>query len=143
MIKKRKIAPFVGRQLSRLKIGQGYYAMGMYSISAIGILKIAFPQISIWLFLWYLVPIMFVGAFGLGYIMDKSNVTTMDYHKSVEMTQRYLTKLDYKNNDFRMLQMEVMFEWMKSIQENKQLDPNILKEKYEEFQEKYNPPEEK
>lgn len=142
-MKKIKISQFIGRQLSRLKIGQGYYAMGMYSISAIGILKIAFPQISIWLFLWFLVPIMFVGAFVLGYAMDKSNVTTMDYHKSIEMTQRYLTKLDFKNNDFRMLQMEVMFEWMKSIQENKPLDLNILKEKYEEFIKKWNPPEEK
>lgn len=142
-MKKIKISQFIGRQLSRLKIGQGYYAMGMYSISTVGILKIAFPQMSIWLFLWLLVPIMFVGAFVLGFFMDKSNVITMDYNKSIEMTQRYLTKLDFKNNEFQMLKMEVLFEWMTSIQEGKPLDLNILKEKYKEFLKNWNPPEKK
>ena len=142
-MKKIKISQFIGRQLSRLKIGQGYYAMGMSSIATIGILKIAFPQISIWSFLWILIPIMFGGTFALGYIMDKSNVITMDYNKSIEMTQRYLTKLDLKVIDFQTVQMKCFFEWFKAIQDNKPLDFEIFEKEYKKFLKRYSPPEEK
>lgn len=142
-MKKIKISQFIGRQLSRLKIGQGYYVMGMSSISTIGILKIAFPQISIWSFVWLLVPIMFVGVFVLGYIMDKSNVITMDYHKSIEMTQRYLTKLDVKNNEFYIIQTRIMLNGFKAIHEGKPLDFDELEKEYKEYNEKWNPPKEK
>ena len=141
-MKRIKLSQFIGRQLSRLKIGQTYYAMGMYSISTIGILKIAFPDISIWTFL-YLVPLMFICAFFIGYIMDETDVITMDYNKSVEMTQRYLTVPDNKNNDFRMLQMETMVKCFKALQENKPIDQDIYEEKYDEFLKKWNPPGEK
>jgi len=141
MFKKIKLSQFIGRQLSRLKMGQVYYVMGMYSITAVGILKVAFPQISIWTFILF-IPFMFVGAFLIGFIADRSNVTTMDYQKTIEMTNRYLTILDFKNNDFRILQMETMFEWIKSLKENKPLDKNILNEKYKEFLNKWSPKKE-
>jgi len=139
-MKKNKISQFIGRQISRLKVGQTYYAMGMYSISAIGILKIAFPQISIWT-LMFLVPLMFVGSFFIGYIMDLSNITSLDHRKSLEMSHRYLTTVDNKDNDFRMLELEVKREWLESHRKNETLDPDILKKKYNEFLKKWSPPE--
>lgn len=142
MHRKIKISRFVGRQLSRLKAGQTYYMIVVSTMTALGIINIAFPQIDTWILI-ILFPFILFGAFVIGYIMDKSNVTTMDYHKSIEMTQRYLTILDFKNNDFRMLQMEVLFEWMKSLKENNPLDLDILKEKYKEFLKKWNQPKEK
>ena len=67
----------------------------------------------------------------------------MDQMKTIEMTARYLNTVDYKNNDFRMLMMETWFEWMKSIQEKKPIDPDILKEKYKIFLKKWKQPERK
>ncbi len=63
----------------------------------------------------------------------------MDHQKTIEMTYRYLTIQDFKNNDFRMMMMEVFFEWIKSIKENKDLDESLLKEKYKAFLDKWSP----
>lgn len=141
-MKRIKVSQFIGRQLSRLKAGQTYYMIGVSTMTALGIINLAFPRIDTWIII-LLFPFLLFGAFIIGYIMDKSNVTTMDYHKSIEMTQRYLTILDHKNNDFRILQMEVLYDWFNSFQENKPVDPDILKEKYDEFLKKWNPPREK
>ena len=142
MFKKIKISQFIGRQISRLKAGQSLYMIIISTFTALGILNIAFPEIDTWM-MFTLFPLLFLGTFLIGYIMDKGNVTTMDYQKSIEMTQRYLTILDFKNNDFRMLQMEVLFEWMNSLKENKPLNLDILKEKYKVFLRKWNQPEDK
>ena len=139
---KIKISQFIGRQLSRLKAGQSYFMMFMTMLIAVGVLKTALPKIN---FSW-LIGLCFValtGAFVLGLTMDKSSIITMDYYKSVEMTQRYLTVLDEKNNDFRMLQMKVMGEWIKALQENRPVNTDILDEEYKKFKKKYSPPEEK
>ena len=138
-IKKISLSQFIGRQLSRLRAGQSYYAIVVSTISALALASLAFPEINI-LLLIVLFPCILFGAFLLGYTMDKSNVTALDHRKTIEMYARYLNTSDFKNNDFRILQMEIMFEWLKSIQENKPLDFDILKEKYKKFLKKWNPP---
>lgn len=138
-MKKFKLSKFIGKQLSRLKVGQSYYTIVMTTITALSLVNLAFPNINI-LILIILFPSILLGAFIIGYCMDKWNINTMDYQKSVEMSQRYLTTSDFKNNDFRMLQMEVMFEWLKLIQENKPLDFDVLKEKYRIFFKKWSLP---
>ena len=138
-MKKYKLSKFIGKQLSRLRVGQSYYVIVVSTITALGIINLAFPEINV-LLLIILFPCIFFGTFFLGYIMDKSNIKALDYRKTTEMSARYLNASDLKNNDFRILQMEVMFEWLKSIQENKQLDFNILKEKYKRFFKEWSPP---
>ena len=142
MTKKLKIIEFIGRQLSRLKAGQTYYSMAMYSITAIGILKIAFPRISIWSFM-FLIPIMFFSSIFIGYITDKTSITTVGFQKSIEMNHRFLNKADIKHNEFFILQMEVFFEWIKSIKENEPLDSNLLETKVKAYNDKWNYKKEK
>ena len=137
-MKKIKISQFIGKQLSRLKAGQTYYAIVVSTISALSLVSMAF-RVDI-LMLVFLFPAILFGAFLIGLFMDKSNVTTMDQMKTIEMTFRYLNIADFKNNDFRMLQMEIMFEWLNSINDKKPLDQNILKEKYKEFLKKWDQP---
>ena len=139
-MRKIKIAQFIGRQLSRLQLGQTYYILVMSTISALSLVSMAFTNVSL-LVLIFLFPLILLGAFFVGYLLDKSNITSMDKRKTIEMTARYLNTVDHKNNDFRILQMESMFEWIKALQENKPPNPDILKEKYKEFLKKWNPPE--
>lgn len=139
-MKKIKIARFVGRQLSRLKAGQSYYSMGMFSLIAIGTLKAAFPRIDT-LFIIILVISMLLGAIFIGYFMDKKNIITYDYKKSVEMNHRFLNKMDEKNNEFRIIQTRIMLNGFKAIQEGKPLDFDELEKEYKEYNEKWNPPE--
>lgn len=141
-MEKYRLSQFIGRQLSRLRAGQSYYTLVVSTISTLALVSLAFPEINI-LLLIILFPCILFGAFIVGYIMDKSNVTALDHRKTIEMSARYLNTSDFKNNDFRILRMEIMFEWLKSIQENKPLDSDILKEKYKRFLRKWNPPEEK
>lgn len=138
-MEKYKLSQFIGRQLSRLKAGQMYYSIVVSTISALSLVSLAFPFISILIFI-FLFPIILFGAYCIGYLMDKSNIISMDIIKTVEMQNRYLNTADFKNNDFRMLQMETMFEYFKALQENKPPDSDVLKEKYKRFLKKWNPP---
>lgn len=140
-MKKIRISYFIGRQLSRLKAGQTFFMIAVSSMTALGIINIAFPEINTWILI-LLFPIILFGAYVIGYLMDKSNVIAMDHRKTIEMSYRYLTVLDMKNNEFRLLMMETMFEWFKAFRENKPLDLNILKEKYDKYLKKWNPPTE-
>ncbi|GAG74366.1 unnamed protein product, partial [marine sediment metagenome] len=48
VVKRVKSAHFIGRQLSRLKLGQSYYAIVVSSVSAISLISLAF-EITIWM----------------------------------------------------------------------------------------------
>lgn len=139
-MKKTKMAQFIGRQLSRLKAGQSYYMMFMATLTAVGVLKWALPKIDFWL----LISLCFValgGALILGYLMDKTNVITLDHRKTIEMTHRYLTTADFKNNAFRIIMTKAIFRWMKSIQEDKPLDSDEFEKDLKEFLKGWSPPE--
>lgn len=137
-MKKIKLSQFIGRQLARLKAGQSYYLIFMGTITALSTFSFAF-QLNLWIIL-MLFPIALISVLFIGYFMDKKDIITIDHQKTIEMTHRYLTTLDFKNNEFRILMMECMFEGFKSLQENKPLNPDILKEKYKKFLNKWNPP---
>ena len=138
-MRKIKISHFIGRQLSRLRAGQSYYSMGMQTITALGIVFLVFTNLNT-LFFILLFPIAIFGAFGIGYLMDKTNVTTMDHRKTIEMTHRYLTTADFKNNEFTKILIESIVECFKALQENKSIDPDIVEKKYKKFLKKWNPP---
>ena len=140
-LKKIKISYFIGRQLSRLKFGQSYYSIVMSTLTALSLVSLAFPEVSI-MFLIVIFPAILFGTFLIGLFLDKSNIISTDTIKTVEMTHRYLNVADFKNNDFRILMMKTMFEWMKSIQDNKPMNYDNLKEEYDKFLKKWNPPKE-
>lgn len=140
-LKKIKITYFIGRQLSRLKSGQSYYSIVMSTLTVLSLVSLAFPEVSI-IFLIVILPAILFGTFLIGLFLDKSNIVTMDHRKSVEMQSRYLNTADFKNNDFRIFMMTTMFKWMKSGQENKPINFDDLKEEYNKFLKKWNPPNE-
>jgi len=139
-MKKIKTQQFIGRQLARLKAGQSLYSIIMITITAISVFSFAF-QINIWI-ICILFPIALFGAFYIGYIMDKKNIVTADHIKTLEMYHRYLSVADIKVFEFGLLQIEAIFEWLKSMQEDKPLDDNILKRKWEEYFKRWSPQEE-
>lgn len=138
-MKKEKITDFIGKQLSRLKLGQTYYSIFTTTFTALGILILAFPQISIITLIWLFVFIL-IATFFIGYLMDVLNISTKDHMKSLDISLRYLNVSDSKNNDFRILMMETMGEWLQTIQNGKPIDKSILDEKYKKFQKKWSPP---
>lgn len=138
-MKKIKISYFIGKQLSRLKLGQSYYSIIVSSITALTLVSLVFPEISI-IFIITFFPCIFFCTFIIGYFMDKSNIITMDQIRTVDMTHRYLNVADFKNNDFRILVMKTFFEWIKSIQENKPINFDNFKKEYNKFLKKWNPP---
>jgi len=137
-----KIANFIGRQLSRLRVGQIYYSIIMSTISTLGIVNLAFPEIRMTILI-ILFPCVFLVTFIAGYLIDIFNVGTMDTLKTVEIAHRYLNTVDFKTNEFHIMTMETMFEWFKSLQENKPIDLDVLKKKYNEFLKKWSPPKRK
>ena len=141
MIKKIKISQFIGKQLSRLKAGQTYYMIVISTITALGIVNIAFPEINTWILI-ILFPIILFGAFLIGYFMDKSNVVTMDQLKTIEMTHRYLNTSDFKGNEFRISLIKAIFKWMESIQKGEPIDFKEFNIAYDKFVKKWNLPKE-
>jgi hypothetical protein len=134
---KRKIfsSLFIGKQLSRLKMGQSYYGIIISTISAIALLKIAF-DINI-LIIILLFPILLSGAFLIGLYLDKKDINSMDFLKSVEMQQRFLNTGQVKLQEFELLRTEMVLEGLKAIQEGKTINIDQIREKYNEYKNKW------
>lgn len=141
-ISKKKInASFIGRQLSRFKLGMSYLTLGMSSITAVMTTKYAYDSISIWLILAVLVPIALVGTIFLGYIMDKMDISTQDQRKSNEMTHRFLLTSDIKNQEFQLLQTKMLLKAMQDLKENKDIDIDALMDEYQHYLDKWKSPD--
>lgn len=138
VIKRVKSAHFIGRQLSRLKLGQSYYAIIVSSVSAISLISLAF-DITIWMLI-LMFPILLLGSFIIGYFMDIYNINTMDSLKANEIGHRYLTTSDIKGQEFQLLQTEIVLEALKAIQEERELDPKDLLKKYDLYFRKWKSP---
>ena len=138
VIKRVKSAHFIGRQLSRLKLGQSYYSIVVSTVSAISLISLAF-EISFWMLL-LTFPILLLGTFVIGYFMDIYNINTMDKLKANEIGNRYLTTSDIKSQEFQLLQTEIVLEALKAIQEDRQLDPKDLLKKYDLYFRKWKSP---
>lgn len=138
VVKRVKSAHFIGRQLSRLKLGQSYYAIVVSSVSAISLISLAF-DITIWMVI-ITFPILLLGTFIIGYFMDIYNINTMDSLKANEISHRYLTTSDIKSQEFQLLQTEIVLEALKAIQEESQLDPKELLKKYNLYLRKWKSP---
>ena len=138
VIKRVKSAHFIGRQLSRLKMGQSYYSIAVSTVSAISLISLAF-EISFWMLI-LAFPVLLLGTFVIGYFMDIYNINTMDTLKANEIGHRYLTTSDLKSQEFQLLQTEIVLEALKAIQEEKQLDPKDLLKKYDLYFRKWKSP---
>jgi len=138
VVKRVKSAHFIGRQLSRLKLGQSYYTIVVTSVSAISLISLAF-EITIWMLI-LTFPILLLGTFVIGYFMDIYNINTMDKLKANEISNRYLTTSDIKGQEFQLLQTEIVLEALKAIQEERQLDPKDLLKKYDLYFRKWKAP---
>ncbi|MHA1689977.1 MAG: hypothetical protein ACTSUN_11715, partial [Promethearchaeota archaeon] len=117
LIKTVKSAQFIGRQLSRLKLGQSYYSIIVSTLSAISLISLAF-QINFWMIV-LIFPFILLAAYVIGYFLDVYNINTMDTLKSNEITQRFLTTSDVKNQEFALLQTEILLEALRALQENR------------------------
>ena len=112
MIDRMKSSPFLGRQLSRLKMGQSYYAIIMSTVNAISLVSLAFA-----LSIWYLIlafPILLLLTFGIGFYLDKYDIKTEDALKSNEMINRFLNTGDIKSQDFQLLQTNIILKALKA-----------------------------
>lgn len=139
IIKRVKTAQFIGKQLSRLKMGQSYYSIAVSTVSAISLISLAF-RITFWMLI-IVFPILLLGAFIIGYFLDIYNINTMDTLKSNEITHRFLTTADMKNQEFQLLQTEIILEAIQAVQDNRKLDPNDLLAKYKKYYEKWKSPD--
>ena len=138
VVKRVKSAHFIGRQLSRLKLGQSYYAIVVSSVSAISLISLAF-EITFWMLI-LAFPILLLSTFIIGYFMDIYNINTMDKLKANEIGHRYLTTSDIKSQEFQLLQTEIVLEALKAIQEESRLDPKELLKKYDLYFRKWKSP---
>ena len=123
-------APFIGRQLSRFKLGMSYLTLAMSSITAVMTTKFAYDSISIWIILAVLVPVAFVGTILLGYFLDKLDISTQDQRKSNEMTHRFLLTSDIKNQEFQLLQTKMLLKALQNIKENRDININEIMQDY-------------
>ena len=72
--------------------------------------------------------------------MDIYNINTMDRLKADEVGNRYLTTGDLKNQEFQLLQTEIVLEALKAMQEDHKLDPGDLLKKYDLYFRKWKSP---
>ena len=131
-----KSPSFVGKQLSRLKMGQSYYTILTSTISAISLVSLAY-QIDI-LIAVIIFPILIILTYAIGYYLDIRDIKSIDSLKSIEMTQRFLNKGDLKNQEFLIMQTQILIE---AISKGKEFDPEVIWERYEEYKKKWKSPD--
>lgn len=136
-IKRLKSSQFLGKQLSRLKMGQSYYSILTSTVSAISLVSIAF-QID-FLLLIMVFPVMLLITFLIGYYLDIRNVNTIDHLKSIEMTHRFLNTNDIKSQEFQLLITQMLIE---AFQKGDEFDSEKLFERYQEYKKRWRSPEE-
>lgn len=90
-----KSLEFIGKQLSRLKLGQLYYTIAISTVNAISLVTLAF-EIQFWLLV-LLFPMLLLGAYIVGYYMDKKDIITKDMLRTNDIYYRYLSTSDFKS----------------------------------------------
>ena len=138
-LKRFKNSKFIGQQLSRFRMAMGYYSMLVSTISAMMLVKTAYPSIEIeWIILFSPIPLLITLV--IGYYMDRYNINTMDSMKSIEMTHRFLNTGDIKSQEFQIIQTQMILKALQSMKEGKDFDSAELEEKYHEYLKKWTSP---
>jgi len=137
---KIRTSNFIGKQLSRFKMGMGYYTLAMSTITAAMLLKTNYEIEIEWIIAF--VPVMFLATIFLGYLLDTLNINTQDLRKSNEMTHRFLLKSDRKNQEFQLMQTRFLVEALQTLKEGKEINLNNLEEKYAQYQKEWKAPSE-
>ena len=130
---------FIGQQLSRLRMGQGYYSLFIASINAVMLVKIAYPAIQVEIII-AIVPFLLLATVFLGYFLDRHNINSLDTLKSNEMAHRFLNTGDFKNQEFQMLQTKILIEALKSLKDGKKIEFPEIEEKYNNYVKKWKSP---
>lgn len=134
-----KNSKFIGQQLSRFRMAMGYYSMLVSTISAMMLVKTAYPSVEIeWIVLFSPIPLIITLV--IGYYMDKHNINTMDSMKSIEMTHRFLNTGDIKSQEFQIIQTQMILKALQSMKQGKEFDSAELEEKYEAYLKKWTSP---
>jgi len=128
---------FLGKQLSRLKMGQSYYSILTSTVSAVSLASLAFQINFLWLIMVF--PFLILCTYFIGYYLDIKNVNTIDQLKSNEMTHRFLNTSDVKNQEFQLLITEMLIRALQKKDET--FDTSILRERYEEYKKKWKSPD--
>jgi uncharacterized protein (DUF2235 family) len=138
-LKRFKSSNFIGTQLSRFKMAMGYYALIVSTISAIMLVKTAYPSFEIeWIIMVFPVPVLITWI--IGYYLDKKNINTMDSIKSNEMVHRFLMTSDLKAQEFQLMQTELLLNALKSMKDGTEIETNSIQEKYQEYVKKWKSP---
>lgn len=139
---KNKLYKFIGVQLNRLKLGQTYYSIILTTVSAISLVKIAFPKVET-LYLLILFPIILLISYFIGYFFDKKGVITEEHRKGYEIFHRYLNTQDFKLNDFRLFQMKIFVLTLQKLQNEEKIDLDIIEKEYQKYLKKWSKNNEK
>jgi hypothetical protein len=120
-------------------MGMGYYSMMMSTITAMMVLKTAYPIIQFeWIVLASPIPILL--TLYIGYFLDKKNINTMDMMKSNEMANRFIMTSDLKAQEFQLLQTKVLLQAMTQLKAGQPVDMNLLDKEYQAYVEKWKSP---
>ena len=134
--KRIKSSSFVGKQLSRLKMGQSYYTIITSTVSAISLVSLAY-NINLWIAI-ITFPFLLLFTYIIGYYLDIRNVKSIDSLKSIEMTHRFLNKGDIKTQEFQIMQTVIIIE---AIQKGKDFNPDIIWKRYNEYKKRWESPD--
>ncbi|MHA1584094.1 MAG: hypothetical protein ACTSWL_02475 [Promethearchaeota archaeon] len=142
LLEKVKKSDYVGKNLSRFKMGMSYYTLFMSTVTAAMTMKFVYEDIQLeWIIL--AVPVLLIGTVFLGYFLDRMNVSTQDQRKSNEMTHRFLLTSDLKSQQFQMMQTQILLQAMQDLKNGNDVRLKSLEDAYKKYRENWKAPEEK
>lgn len=132
---------FIGRQLSRFKLGMSYLTLGMSSITAVMTTKEVYGDLQIETILAILLPVAVFGTIMLGFFLDKFNISSQDQLKSNEMTHRFLLTSDIKTQEFQMLQTKMLLAALQNLKDGRDINSGELLSMYDDYLLKWKSPD--
>lgn len=133
---------FLGRQLSRLKMGQNYFAIVSTAVSTVSLIIIALSVLEVkvtFTTMIVLIIILLFSAFVMGYLLDVRNINTMDNIEAVDRLHRFINMADLKTQEFNRLQTETLLEALYAMQNKEPINVKLLEEKYKKYLKKWEP----
>ena len=133
---------FIGKQLTRFKLGMSYYTLLMSTISAAMLFKQTYGFVELEIII-AIIPFLILFTILIGYILDKSNINSQESLKANEMTHRFLLTSDLKGQAFQLMQTKALIKALEDMKNGKSLNLENIDSEYKKYMKQWMSPDKK
>ncbi|MHA1425868.1 MAG: hypothetical protein ACTSQI_07755 [Candidatus Helarchaeota archaeon] len=130
-----RVSKFIGKQYSRFSYAIPFFTMILAMFNTISLLSIHLGLDASILTYLYLFPILAIGAYVFGLVLDKSSILTEKFKQDINIGYRKLHTENIKFHEFETLKFKALVKT--AMPDKYELFKANFEELYEEFKERW------